>query len=141
MFVNSASLATYEAEASATRRLESARRAATDEMMVAIAAVHDLEVKLDIERTWTEEDPEYQDAARYLRHRDFHRALDRVQQLVVQRLFEMSKANLASIGNVFLLVFLNIFALFSSRLQDAYIYLESLEATWQGNTRGLGQVQ
>jgi len=101
MFVNPAPLATYEADAAATRRLESARCAATDEMMVAIAAVHDLEVKLDIKRTWTEDDPEYQDAARYLQHRDFHRTLDRVQQLVVQRLFEMSKANIASIGNVF----------------------------------------
>ena len=63
MFVNSTSLTTYETEASATRRLESARRAAMDEMMVAIDTVHDLEVKLNIEHTWTEDDLEYQDAA------------------------------------------------------------------------------
>ena len=63
MFVNSTSLTTYETEASATRCLESARCAATDEMMVAIDAVHDLEVKLNIEHTWTEDDLEYQDAA------------------------------------------------------------------------------
>jgi len=140
MFVNPAPLATYEAEASATQQLEIAQRTATDEMVVAIDAVHDLEVKLDIERMWTEDDPEYQDTARYLRHQDFHRALNCVQQLVVQRLFEMSKANIAGIGNRFLSSFLNIFALFSTRLQNAYIYLEGLEAAWQGNTRGPGQV-
>ena len=102
MFVNPAPLATYEVEASATRRLESARRAAMDKMMVAIDAVHDLEVKLNIKQTWTEDDPEYQDAAWYLQHRDFHHALDCVQQLVVQRLFEMSKANIAGMGNIVL---------------------------------------
>ena len=141
MFVNSTSLATYETDATATRRLESARRAATDKMMVAIDAVHDLEVKLNIERTWTEDDREYQDAARYLQHRDFHRALDRVQQLIVQRLFEMSKANIVGIGNVFFKSFLYVCTLSSSRLQNAYIYLEGLEAAWQGNTHGPGQIQ
>jgi len=34
--------------------LESARRAAMDEMMVAIDTVHDWKVKLNIEHTWTE---------------------------------------------------------------------------------------
>jgi len=141
MFVNPAPLATYEVEASATRRLESARRAAMDKMMVAIDAVHDLEVKLNIKQTWTEDDPEYQDAAWYLQHRDFHHALDCVQQLVVQRLFEMSKANIAGIGNLFLPFFLNVLLLSLSRLQNVYINLEGLEATRQDDTCGPGQVQ
>jgi len=72
---------------------------------VSIRAVEDLEGKLNIGQSWTEDDPAYQEAERYLRHRDFHRALDKVQQLVVQRLFEMSKANIAGMGNVFFCLF------------------------------------
>jgi len=104
IFVNSGSVTTYEADASATRRLETARCAATDELCVAIRAVADLEAKLNIERTWTEDDPEYREVEKYLRHQEFHRALDRVQQLVVQRLFEMSKANIAGMGKLLIVI-------------------------------------
>jgi len=72
----------------------------TDELCVAICAVADLEAKLNIECMWTEDDPEYHEVEKYLQHREFHRALDRVQQLVVQRLFEMSKANIAGMGKL-----------------------------------------
>jgi hypothetical protein len=81
-----------------TRRLKSVRCATMDELLIAIRAVGDLESKLNLKRTWTEADPEYQEAVKYLQHREFHRALDRVQQLVVQRLFELSKANIAGMG-------------------------------------------
>ena len=101
-FISHGPLSTYESDASATRRLESARRAATDGLLVSIRAIEDLEGKLNIGQSWTEDDPAYQEAERYLRRRDFHRALDKVQQLVVQRLFEMSKANIAGMGNVIL---------------------------------------
>jgi len=72
----------------------------TDELCVAIHAVADLEAKLNIECTWTEYDLEYHEVEKYLRQREFHRALDHVQQLVVQRLFEMSKANIAGMGKL-----------------------------------------
>jgi len=99
-FLNPSPLSTYETEASATRRLETAQHAATDELTVAMWAVRNLELKLNIGQTWTEADPEYQETKKYLQHRDFHRTLDHVQQLVVQRLFEMSKANIVGMGNV-----------------------------------------
>lgn len=76
-----------------TRRLETQRRNATHAMNVAIQAVNDLELKLDVEDTWTPEHPQYQETLRYMRMRRFHRALDTLQRLVVQRLLEMTKAN------------------------------------------------
>jgi len=101
-FVSHAPASTYQSDASATQQLESARHTATDELLVSIHAVENLEGKLNIGQPWTEDDLAYQEATRYLCHQDFHRALDRVQQLIVQRLFEMSKANIAGMGNVIL---------------------------------------
>lgn len=85
----------YATEARETLRIESARRAAQDQLMVAIATVGQLEAKLAIRETWSDTHPEYKKTLHYLRTRDFHRALDKLQQLVVQRLFEMQKANMA----------------------------------------------
>jgi hypothetical protein len=83
-FATTGTHANYAADASMTRCLEMARRAATEELCVAIRAVGDLEAKLGLERAWTEEDRQYQDAVKYFRHHDFHHALDWVQQLVIQ---------------------------------------------------------
>ncbi|KAI0818788.1 hypothetical protein BC629DRAFT_1588119 [Irpex lacteus] len=82
-----------ERNESATRRLETQRRNATHAMTVAIQAVNDLELKLDVAETWTPQHPQYQETLRYMHARQFHRALDKIQQLVVQRLLEMTKAN------------------------------------------------
>ncbi|KAK7676309.1 hypothetical protein QCA50_020726 [Cerrena zonata] len=60
--------------------------------------VNDLEAKLGLTVLWTIEHPKYQETLRYLRKREFHRALDRVQALIVQRLFEMSKAGMSGTG-------------------------------------------
>lgn len=62
-------------------------------MTAAIQAVNDLELKLDLQETWTPHHPQYQETLRYMRTRRFHRALDEIQRLVVQRLLEMTKAN------------------------------------------------
>ncbi|KAI0083349.1 hypothetical protein BDY19DRAFT_987928 [Irpex rosettiformis] len=78
---------------SATRRLETMRRNAVHKMTVAIQAVNDLELKLEVAETWTPQHPQYQETLRYIQARRFHRALDKVQRLVVQRLLEMTKAN------------------------------------------------
>jgi len=104
-FISHGPMSTYQSDASATRRLESVQWAATDELLMSIHAIKDLEGKLNIGQPWTEDDPAYQEAERYLHRRDFHCALDRVQRLVVQRLFEMSKANIAGMGNIFFSLF------------------------------------
>jgi len=100
--------------------------------MVAMRAICDLELKLNIEQTWMEADPEYQDTKKYLQHQDFHHALDHVQQLVVQQLFEMLKANIVGMGNVAPVPSVLILH-YSDRLQNVDVNLEGIEAVWQGN--------
>ena len=56
------------------------------------------ERQLGFEERWTPEDPRYVDALGYINNRTFIRAVERLEGLVVQRLFELSKANLAATG-------------------------------------------
>ncbi|KAF8129932.1 hypothetical protein EV363DRAFT_1168096 [Boletus edulis] len=51
-----------------------------------------------IQRRWSADDPEYIAVQDYARHRTFIRAVEELEGLVVQRLFELSKANLAGTG-------------------------------------------
>ncbi|KAF7977125.1 hypothetical protein HWV62_4742 [Athelia sp. TMB] len=89
----------YGANSRVTARLEADRRAAMDQQLVAIRAVTDLEAKLGlIGARWTHDHPDFVATLEYMRQREYHRALDRIQQLVVQRLFELSKANLSEMG-------------------------------------------
>lgn len=89
----------YNANTRATARLEADRRAAMEQQLVAIHAVTDLEAKLEITGgRWTHDHPEYIATREYMVQREYHRALDKIQQLVVQRLFELSKANLSGMG-------------------------------------------
>ncbi|KAI0323448.1 hypothetical protein GY45DRAFT_1349791 [Cubamyces sp. BRFM 1775] len=85
----------YNSDARRTRRIEAARRSAFDELTLAIQAVGDLEVRLEVDNPWTPTHPKYQETLSRIQHREFHRALDRVQQLVMQRLLELSKANMS----------------------------------------------
>ncbi|OCH88551.1 hypothetical protein OBBRIDRAFT_734191 [Obba rivulosa] len=81
-----------------TRCLENARRAAQEQAATAYQAVGDLEIKLAVEERWMPEHPKYQETLKFMRNRDFHRALEKVQQLVIQRLLEMLKANMTGLG-------------------------------------------
>ncbi|KAI0087463.1 hypothetical protein BDY19DRAFT_892990 [Irpex rosettiformis] len=62
-------------------------------MTVAIQAVNDLELKLDVAETWTSEHLKYQETIKYIQTHQFHRALNKIQRLVVQRLLEITKVN------------------------------------------------
>ncbi|KAF7964652.1 hypothetical protein HWV62_4415, partial [Athelia sp. TMB] len=89
----------YGANSRITARLKADRRAAMDQHLVAIRAVTDLEAKLGlIGARWTHEHPDFIATLEYMRQREYHRALDKIQQLVVQQLFELSKANLSGLG-------------------------------------------
>ncbi|KAI0083671.1 hypothetical protein BDY19DRAFT_858326, partial [Irpex rosettiformis] len=55
------------------------RRNAVHAMTVAIQAVNDLELKLDVAETWTSQYPQYQETLRYIQAQRFHRALDKMQ--------------------------------------------------------------
>ena len=60
------------------------------------------EQQLGIEERWTSEDPCYVDALNYINNQTFICAVECLEGLVVQRLFELSKANLAATGVFFL---------------------------------------
>lgn len=42
--------------------------------------------------------PEYKDTIKYIHQRQYLRSLDKLEQLVVQQLFELSKANVVGMG-------------------------------------------
>ena len=57
-----------------------------------------MEVKLNIATRWGVTSPEYLSTLKYVQERKYQRALDRLQRLVIQRLFELHKLNLSGIG-------------------------------------------
>ncbi|KAG1784996.1 uncharacterized protein HD556DRAFT_1314605 [Suillus plorans] len=79
----------------ATKALEAECRAAYNKLALEMNAVHELERRLDLMKCWTPGDPEYQEALKYLNNRQFIRVVQHLEGLVVQRLFELTKANLA----------------------------------------------
>ncbi|KAF8161430.1 hypothetical protein B0H34DRAFT_781939 [Crassisporium funariophilum] len=74
---------TYELELSATRRHQ-----------IHIKLLK-MEIALDIKHCWTPANKEYQDAAAYSAKQEYCTALDHLQKLVVQCLFELHKLNLS----------------------------------------------
>lgn len=69
-----------------------------DLLQVAIRSVADMETKMGIAVRWDPSQAEYKATKSYMKQRSFHRALDKLEQLVVQRLFELSKANAIAMG-------------------------------------------
>lgn len=97
--VNS-SFTDYAATTRSTARIEAERRAAQEQLQVAIQATSGFEAKMGLMRPWSECDPEYQATLKYIQQREYHRALDKLQRLVIQRLFELSKANVIGMGKL-----------------------------------------
>ncbi|TFY51052.1 hypothetical protein EVJ58_g10764 [Rhodofomes roseus] len=88
----------YGQEASRTRKLETKRRYAEDRERSLSVQLADMEVKMGIERRWDVTDREYVEMMQYIDERRFHQALNNLQRLVVQRLFELHKLNLSQTG-------------------------------------------
>ena len=91
----------YHANATATRRTEKIFSRLHEELLASIRYVGFIEKQMTVKGykvPWTPESPQYTEALQFMFTRNFHRALDKVQQLVVQRLFELSKANIVGLG-------------------------------------------
>lgn len=71
---------------------------ALHEYNVAEAIAGNLEVTLSITARWEPTSQEYKDAMEWAGERTYRLALDKLERLVVQRLFELQKANLVSTG-------------------------------------------
>jgi hypothetical protein len=57
-----------------------------------------MEVKMGIVSRWQPADTRYIETVKYMAERKYHQALDRLQKLVIQHLFELNKLNLAGTG-------------------------------------------
>ena len=62
------------------------------------AMLQKAELDHDIKQRWSKDSPEYINASRYLATREYQKSLNKLEGLVVQRLFELSKAGLSGTG-------------------------------------------
>ena len=60
-----------------------------------------LEEELEIDIRWAEDSAEYRSAVQILKEREYRSALDNLEHLVVQRLFELSKLGVYGLGACF----------------------------------------
>lgn len=74
------------------------RKSATARLSNATKVVEGCERRLGLDERWTTEHAEYTSTLEYLSRREFVRAVEELQGLLMQRLFELSKANLADTG-------------------------------------------
>ncbi len=88
----------YDSDLSATRKLETRRRYLRDRVDRLSADVTEIEVRLGIDTRWQPTDEKYVNATKYIATRAYQQALGRLQRLVIQRLFELHKMNLAQTG-------------------------------------------
>jgi hypothetical protein len=56
------------------------------------------EAALGIEARWSSESPEYKATLVEIHLRDYRHALDRLEHLIVQRMFELSKLGMSGVG-------------------------------------------
>lgn len=59
------------------------------------------ENQLGLPSRWLITSDEYKDVKKKVVEREYHRALDELERLVVQRLFELTKMNLSGTGQLF----------------------------------------
>ena len=88
---------TWAAGLSDTRKIETRRRYLRTRLDQLTDEVSTIELEWGIER-WKREDHLYQQALQYIATRRYQRALGKLQRLVIQRLFELHKLNLAQTG-------------------------------------------
>ncbi|KAG6884212.1 hypothetical protein C0992_006742, partial [Termitomyces sp. T32_za158] len=85
---------TYANALSQTRKRETERRYTSERQDQLTRDVIQLEAKLGITTRWDFSSDKFHDALQYMTERKYHQALDKLQKLVVQRLFELHKLNL-----------------------------------------------
>ncbi|KAF8519506.1 hypothetical protein BU17DRAFT_75910 [Hysterangium stoloniferum] len=81
-----------------TRGIETSQVKGLDSVLTLQGAVEDLEGKLGIGRRWTPESAEWKLTEEKLAMREYQLALNKLEGLVVSRLFELTKLNQSGIG-------------------------------------------
>ncbi|KAJ7829012.1 hypothetical protein B0H14DRAFT_3088175 [Mycena olivaceomarginata] len=64
----------------------------------AVQAVQEMEKKMDILVRWTVDDEEYENAEALVASRHYRLALNKLEELVIKRLFELTKMNMSGTG-------------------------------------------
>ncbi|KAJ8092602.1 hypothetical protein PM082_006927 [Marasmius tenuissimus] len=81
-----------------TSRLERNMRQESELETKLMAEVHVLEHKLKVKDRWTEGSEAWRKAAEMSKNQEYQKAIDKLEALVVARIFELSKMHLASTG-------------------------------------------
>lgn len=95
-FTSSSGLSSEARQSS--RTAEANLLAALRHLRLQMNVVEDFERRHEINRCWEASDPQYQQAHQYSGQQHFVRAVEEIEGLVVQHMFELSKANLSSTG-------------------------------------------
>ncbi|KAF9489129.1 hypothetical protein BDN71DRAFT_1402123, partial [Pleurotus eryngii] len=90
----------YSSELSQTQKLETERRHARELYESTLHEVIAIEIELGVanQDRWQPSHPQYLKTLKYMPLRRYHQALDKLQKLVIQRLFELHKMNLSASG-------------------------------------------
>ncbi|KAJ7270013.1 hypothetical protein B0H12DRAFT_997107, partial [Mycena haematopus] len=88
----------YAEAAKATRRIETQRRHVLEQHEKALKVVQDLEVRLGVTTRWVTGDEDWVAAGELVRKRRYQRALDNLERLIISRMFELKKCNMAGTG-------------------------------------------
>ena len=83
----------YEANASQARRAETSQRHTMEKHETNLRMVQELEGKLRVDVCWTPNDHDWQASVKLVAEREYYRALDHLEGLIVACLFELSKMN------------------------------------------------
>ncbi|KAH7878911.1 uncharacterized protein C8R40DRAFT_1037146 [Lentinula edodes] len=81
-----------------TLALERAQRHAQENERKILADVHALEMKLDVRVRWTEGSKQWEEAGSLVTGAKYRRALDKLEGLLVSRIFELSRLNISGTG-------------------------------------------
>ena len=86
------------AQRKSTAKLETSRRHALEKYNKVLDEVQALELKLLPAVRWTPDSAEWKEAKRLVSEADYRRCLDRLEGLIVARLFEFTKLNMSGTG-------------------------------------------
>jgi len=90
----------YSQQLSQTCKAEKQKQHADETLQAMHREVLELEVALEIDTRWSRHMPEYKAAAEHIHTQEYHEALDNVERLVCQRLFELQKLNISQTGKL-----------------------------------------
>ena len=88
----------YTHDLSTTRKLETERCYAIELCENCLKQIVEMEVSMGIEKQWDPSSPEYLETLDYLSTRTYQHALEELQCLVIQWLFELHKMNISVTG-------------------------------------------